>query len=372
MPTQTLSASPPARLVALYLPQFYPIPQNETWWGPGFTEWTNVTRARPLFPGHVQPHLPAHLSFYDLRVPETRQAQADLARTHGIEAFCYWHYWFGGTQLLDRPFNEVLRSGAPDFPFCLAWANQSWTGIWHGLPDDLLIEQTYPGIQDHTAHFYALLPAFQDPRYLCVDGEPVFVVYRPHEMPEPLRFTDHWRELALREGLKGLHLIGVSDKHWSPAESGYDACTLSEPGSMIAHLPRRPVPVPPEPRPWPLRWRRKSEPPAGPTIYWYKDLLDSPIWRETDDNYPCVIPNWDNTPRSGVRGTVFLGSTPELFRRHLQQALAQVAPRPPEHRLIFIKSWNEWAEGNYLEPDQEFGLAYLEAVRPRSTVTATS
>ena len=157
-------------LVALYLPQFHSIPENDAWWGKGFTEWSNVAKARPLFPGHYQPHVPADLGFYDLRVPETRQAQADLAKQYGIGAFCYYHYWFAGRRLLERPFNEVLASGEPDFPFCLCWANSSWTGVWHGAPNRMLIEQTYPGVEDETRHFHSLLPAFHDKRYLRING----------------------------------------------------------------------------------------------------------------------------------------------------------------------------------------------------------
>ena len=152
-----MSVNRRARVIAFYLPQFHPIPENDEWWGPGFSEWRNVAKARPLFRGHYQPRIPGELGFYDLRVPETRWAQAELARTHGVEGFCYWHYWFAGRRILERPFNEVLRFKEPDFPFCLAWANQTWTGIWHGLRDKILIEQTYPGRQDYLAHFQALL-----------------------------------------------------------------------------------------------------------------------------------------------------------------------------------------------------------------------
>jgi lipopolysaccharide biosynthesis protein len=173
------------RIIAFYLPQFHPIPENDAWWGTGFTEWTNTTKAKPLFPGHYQPHVPADLGFYDLRVPETREAQASMARSYGVEAFCYHHYWFAGKRLLERPLAEVLQSGRPAFPFCLCWANQTWSGVWHGAPDRILVEQTYPGEEDHRVHFSALLPAFTDKRYLLVDGKPLFVVYDPWEIPEP-------------------------------------------------------------------------------------------------------------------------------------------------------------------------------------------
>ena len=179
------------RVLALYLPQFHPIPENDQWWGKGFTEWTNVARAKPLFGRHKQPRVPADLGFYDLRLPEAREAQAALARAYGIEGFCYWHYWFGdGKQLLERPLAEVVASGEPDFPFCLAWANETWTGKWYGAPNRILAEQTYPGEADHIRHFYALLPAFRDPRYVTVDGLRVFLIYKPAAIPDLKRFIE--------------------------------------------------------------------------------------------------------------------------------------------------------------------------------------
>src|SRR5437016_268415 len=196
-----------ARTIAFYLPQYHPIPENDEWWGKGFTEWTNAAKAKPMFRGHYQPHIPADLGFYDLRVPETRAAQAELAREYGLEAFCYYHYWFAGKRIIERPFNEVLASGQPDFPFCVCWANQTWTGIWHGAPNRILIEQTYPGFDDHRAHFETLLPAFRDRRYLTVDGKPLFIVYSPGGLPDSLRILEFWRELALKAGLPGLFLV---------------------------------------------------------------------------------------------------------------------------------------------------------------------
>ena len=175
------------RLIALYLPQYHPIPENDKWWGKGFTEWTNVGKAKPLFRGHYQPRVPADLGYYDLRVPETRQAQADMAKNYGIEGFCYWRYWFGnGKQLLERPFNEVLSSGEPHFPFCLGWANHTWMEkLWTvGLKNKTLINQTYPGVADYTAHFYSVLPAFEDKRYIAVDGKPFFLIFNPFDSPE--------------------------------------------------------------------------------------------------------------------------------------------------------------------------------------------
>ena len=356
------------RLIAFYLPQFHPIPENDEWWGKGFTEWTNVTKARPLFRGHYQPHLPADLGYYDLRVPETRIAQAEMAREHGIEGFCYWYYWFAGKRLLERPFCEVLESGKPDFPFCLSWANQTWTGIWHGASDRILIEQTYPGVKDYESHFYAVLDAFSDRRYITIESKPVFLVFLPHELPDPKRFTDCWRELAIKSGLKGLYFIGMAGPSWVPADYGFDASVPNNPGIILSNLHR-------SSRSYLDRICRKlinkdlrqlyRELFSKPTVYLYKDAIKHalPPLEKDFDQYPCVIPNGDNTPRSGVRGVVLHDSTPELFRIHLKEAIAQVYDRTHDKRVVFVKSWNEWAEGNYLEPDRRFGKAYLEVVK---------
>lgn len=351
-----------AHLIAFYLPQYHPIPENDAWWGSGFTEWTNVAKAQPLFPGHYQPKAPADLGFYDLRVPETRAAQAELARSYGIEAFCYYHYWFAGRQVLERPFNEVLSSGQPDFPFCLCWANQSWTGIWHGAPNRVLIEQTYPGMEDHRQHFDWLLRAFQDPRYFRVEGKPLFVVYNPDELPESKLVTDLWRDLAARAGLPGLFLVAEHRlPDWDPAARGFDAAVtvrLPPRRSTLASWATWKNPI----RKLKYRladWRKL------PTIHQYEHVIDHMVVPSTPgiESYPCVVPNWDNTPRSGTNGMVLRGSTPELFGRQLRNALERVSDRPGERRLVFIKSWNEWAEGNHLEPDLRFGCGYLEVIR---------
>ena len=366
-----------ARLIAHYLPQFHPIPENDQWWGKGFTEWTNVAKAVPMFAGHYQPRIPADLGFYDLRVPEVRMAQAEMAYEYGIEGFCYWHYWFAGKRLLERPFNEVLKSGEPNFPFCLAWANQTWTGIWHGASDRVLIEQTYPGIKDYESHFYAVLDSFVDERYIKIHGKPVFMVYKPEALPEPKVFTDTWRELAIRSGLKGLYFIGnVMTPLWVPEENGFDASVHD---SIV--VPLRKINsfsdgyrgysklvfkkyLNKTLKRLPIKMFQK------PTIYSYQDVIKVAFSEKEADfeQYPCVVPNWDNTPRSGKNGLVFHNSSPELFRIHLKEALGRLAQREKEKKIVFIKSWNEWAEGNYLEPDLKFGRAYLEVIKDENLI----
>ena len=355
-----------ARLIAYYLPQFHPIPENDRWWGKGFTEWTNVARAKRFFPSHYQPRLPADLGFYDLRVPDVRIAQAEMARQYGIEAFCYWHYWFEGKQYLERPFNEVLESKEPDFPICLAWANHSWAGAWQSAFRRTLMLQTYPGIEDHKKHFYTLLNAFTDRRYVTCEGKPIFIIYRPSELPEPRRFTDLWRDLAIRSGLKGIYFLAVAEDKWVPDEDGYDASICDSPNIIFKYFDQN--------RSFLMKAYRRLNLGVGvrlgvnwglPTIYQYCQAIEHglPPLDEKLGQYPCVIPNWDNTPRAGSHGIVFHNSTPKLFRRHFGRALQQISHREKEKRFVFIKSWNEWAEGNYLEPDQRFGLGYLQAIK---------
>ena len=346
-------------VIAHYLPQFHPIPENDEWWGTGFTEWTNVAKARPLFRGHDQPRLPADLGYYDLRVPEAREAQAALAKRYGVTAFCYWHYWFGGRKLLERPFEEVLAAGSPDLPFCVAWANQTWSGIWHGAPDRVLVEQTYPGPEEEARHFEYLLAAFRDERYLRIDGRPVMFVYKPGELPEPARFVERWQAMARSAGLDGLYLIaGLGETEYpTHKEDGYDAGVYYQfpfgeervptvldravgraQGSAVGRAMGQSRTVGPKRYPYAEVF---PEIPAG---------LQGPI-------FPCVYPNWDNTPRSGRGGVLATGSTPERFGVHVRRALEIVRALPEDEQVLVIKSWNEWAEGNYLEPDRATGHA---------------
>ncbi len=360
-----------ARVIAFYLPQFHPVPENDAWLGQGFTEWTNVKRARPLYPGHQQPRRPGALGYYDLRDAAVREAQARLAREAGIEAFCYWHYWFGGgRRILERPFAEVLDSGAPNFPFCLCWANESWVGIWHGAPGRMLIEQNYPGPADHAAHFAAVLPAFLDARYVRVDGKPVFLVYSPEKLPGAAAALAQWREMAERAGLAGLYLIGMSTNVGAPCLAGFDAVMPFGPRDFLEGAAQKHVFV---------RVGRRfgsgkvfqalSERVGGlpwlPARYDYAELAREAFAKLPRDgrHLPCVLAGWDNTPRAGRRGIVLENFSPALLGACLEKAVAHVAGHAAEERLVFIKAWNEWAEGNYLEPDQEHGDARLAAVR---------
>jgi hypothetical protein len=353
------------RVIAFYLPQFHPIPENDAWWGKGFTEWTNVAKAKPLYHGHYQPHVPADLGFYDLRLPESREAQADLARSYGVDGFCYWHYWFGnGRRILERPFAEVLTSGRPDFPFCLGWANQTWTGIWHGAPGRILVEQSYPGPDDHERHFRAMLPAFRDQRYLRVDGRPIFVVYAPTELPDAAGFIAQWNRLARAEGLPGFYFVAHG---CDIPGAGFDA--------FVGNLPFTSMPIAAFAQPkrvvnFALRKLfgtnlKQLGIDRRPEVRQYRAFLEyferTPLG---DRQLPLLIPNWDNTPRSGKRGVVLHGSTPALFERMCEAARDKIAVvSEPEKRIVFVKAWNEWAEGNHLEPDLRDGTAYLAAMQ---------
>ena len=351
-----------ARLIAFYLPQFHPIPENDEWWGKGFTEWTNVTKAQPLYKGHYQPNLPSDLGFYDLRVPETRIEQTELARQYGIEGFCYWHYWFGnGRRILERPFQEVLKTKQPDFPFCLGWANETWTGVWHGEPNRILIEQQYPGKEDYEKHFYALLEAFEDERYLTIDNKKLFVLHRASKLPEPEKFIEIWRNLASKEGIGDFFFVATAT-NLKPIENGFDGVIYHAPTTQLKHLnPKKHKRLIDK---LPLLSKSKKE--VGPKVYEYKDVVESnfndPL---PSQQFPVVIPNWDNTPRSARNGIVLDNSSPKLFGQILEKAINLIQDREPNHRIIFVKSWNEWAEGNYLEPDRRFGRGYLETVKQK-------
>jgi len=367
---------PLARVLAFYLPQFHPIPENDEWWGAGFTEWTNVAKAKPLFRGHAQPRLPADLGFYDLRVPEVRERQAEMARAAGVESFCYWHYWFGnGRRILERPFEEVVRSGAPDFPFCLAWANNSWTGIWHGNPGTTLVKQEYPGRADEEAHFRWALPAFEDPRYTRVDGKPLFAIFSPHDMPSTTAFIEHWRELAHKAGLPGLYFVAISniyepgiDRWRNPILEPFDAITLLSPQDYLETVGRAKKKT---------LGRRLKELNIGRFNRFKPDALQRPSRipfadvvahaledLPADERFlPSVLSGWDNTPRSRTNGVVYEGLTADLFKTYMQKAVDRVRDRPPEKRIIFLKAWNEWAEGNIVEPDAQYGHAFLQVLR---------
>jgi len=354
------------RAIAFHLPQFHPIPENDEWWGEGFTDWTNVAKAKPRFAGHHQPHEPADLGFYDLRMPEARAAQAALAKAYGIYGFCYYHYWFNGRRLLEHPVNEIVESGEPDFPFCLCWANENWTRRWDGLESEILMRQEY-GPEDDLQHIRSLLPIFADRRYIRVEGKPLFLVYRASLLPEPRKTIRTWRHEAEKAGLKGLYLARVEchGERGDPREIGFDAAVEFPPANHGA------------PRVYRRRWwhlRRLGTAEAGVRenyVHSYGEMAENAMKRR-EPEYPYyrgVCPGWDNSARRVGEATIFIDGTPEKYERWLMEIAKQARNRmgavegDAEGPLVFINAWNEWAEGNHLEPCRRWGRAYLEATR---------
>lgn len=348
------------RAIAFYLPQFYPTSENDEWWEPGFTEWTNVARAKPLFPGHNQPRIPRDLGFYDLRVPETREKQAQLAREAGIEGFCYWHYWFGdGKRLLSEVFKEVVETGKPNYPFCLCWANHSWYAkTWDpNKPNKLLIEQTYKGVEDYTAHFNEMLLAFKDDRYIKVDGKLVFGIFDADMFPDIKLFIDTWNNLARDNGLKGFYFFGFAqgNKRYKKTMSmGFDTVVYDCLGDVaLKHLEGRTLLSK-------IFMKLRKNGYLHATNY--EDYVSGAIniFNSNKECTPCINPDFDHSPRSSDKGIILHQSTPAKWKKLLKASLDIVSQKENTNNLLFIKAWNEWAEGNYLEPDSKFGKQYIE------------
>lgn len=339
------------RAIAFYLPQFHPIPENDAWWGEGFTEWTNVTRARSLFPGHRQPRKPTDLGFYDLRTPEARDAQAELASRYGLSGFCYYYYWFNGKRLLERPLLEVLAQKRPDFPFCICWANENWTRRWDGFEDQVLIGQEYSP-EDDRQFIESLLPCFEDPRYVRLNGRPLLLVYRAQLLPDVRGTAETWRRVCRQAGFGEPYLLTVQSVHTDfqadPRDWGFDAAVEFPP-----HGGAVPVAAPPG-----------FDTSAGGRFFDYVRTAERFATRRLP-RYPLfrtVMPSWDNSPRRGQRAYIFRDSSPEVYGRWLQTVVRQTRQlKHGDERIVFINAWNEWGEGNYLEPDEEHGYEYLEA-----------
>lgn len=350
-----------ARVIAFYLPQFHPTLENDAWWGKGFTEWTNVAKSQPLFSNHYQPHVPGDLGFYDLRLPEVREAQANLASEYGVEGFCYWHYWFHGKRLLERPFKEVLETGKPNFSFCLAWANETWSRRWLGEEQEVLMKQTYSE-EDDVNHIRHLMPALADSRCIRFEGRPLFLVYRPAHLPTPKKTTDIFRDECLKYGLPEPYLLGI-DAHCPGLDCrtiGFDGTVRFEPqlgvlpdfmgdGRSIKRL---------------IRNAKLGVLSSDLKIYDYKEARNLMNIKKLDHpHYNTIFVRWDNTPRRSNKGIVIVNATPDLFADGLAEIVESMKNRSHQDRFIFVNAWNEWAEGNHLEPDLKFGHQYLEKIR---------
>ncbi|MGM0876130.1 MAG: glycosyltransferase WbsX family protein [Bacillota bacterium] len=341
------------KILAFYLPQFHQIPENDQWWGKGFTEWTNTRKAKPLFPGHYQPREPYQDYYYNLTDSRARKWQAEMARKYGIYGFCYYHYWFKGKMLLERPFHEVLRTGEPDFPFCLSWANEPWTRRWDGLDQHVLMPQDYGSEEDWKQHFDYLLQAFRDHRYIRVKDKPLFIIYRPGHIPRCEEMLKYWDHLAKQNGLEGIFFVETLNSFPISKVEGFHARIEFEPLYTIVH-------------------RKCQE--LSKIVQGYQgrrhvmdyDRVWSCILRRTADKnkktFPGAFVGWDNTARKGAQAGIFTGATPEKFSRHLSRQIHR-AVSIYKSEYLFINAWNEWAEGAYLEPDKKYGFKYLQAVK---------
>ncbi|TCP69308.1 glycosyltransferase WbsX family protein [Baia soyae] len=356
-----LSSTEEPKVIALYLPQFHRVIENDKWWGEGFTEWTNTRKATPLFPGHYQPREPLHDFYYDLTDPDARKWQADIAKEHGVFGFCYYHYWFKGKMLLETPLNEVLRLGEPDFPFCLSWANETWSRRWNGADQDILMAQEYGDEEDWKEHFDYLVQAFKDPRYICIDQKPLFTIYRAGDIPRYREMLSYWTDLAKQHGFEGIYFVEtVSGRPPFKELDGFDATFEFEPTYTLA---------------WDRANRSEivrqvpsdQNPNKSFRLYDYDGMWERILKRNPDRGEKKTIlgafVDWDNSARVGERASAFTisDSTPEKFGNHMAEQLERAEQmRSP---FVFVNAWNEWAEGTYLEPDKKHGLRYLEELK---------
>lgn len=337
------------KLIAFYLPQFHPIPENDIWWGKGFTEWTNVSKAVPQFVGHYQPRLPGELGFYDLRVPDVQRRQIELARKYGIYGFAFYYYWFNGKRLLEKPLDLFLK-GNEDFPFCVCWANENWTRRWDGQEEDILITQQH-SLESDRRFIEDISPILRNKRYIRINGRPLLIVYRANILPNVLHTVALWREYCQKQGIGDPYLV-AAQTFWfdDPREVGFDAALEFPPHNVAMTGIRHRL--------------RISNPGYKGDVVEYKEIVEktSSILRPEYQLFRTVFPSWDNEARKPGRGYTFAFSTPSLYKDWLLQAARfTLKEEDPEKKLLFINAWNEWGEGAYLEPDRKYGYAYLQA-----------
>jgi lipopolysaccharide biosynthesis protein len=372
------------KLIAFYLPQFHPIPENDTWWGKGFTEWTNVAKAQPRFKGHHQPQIPADLGFYDLRLADSRIEQAKLAGQYGINGFCYYHYWFNEKMLLEKPFNEVLSSKEPDFPFCLCWANENWTKRWDGLEKHILIEQDYSNY-DPYKHIQWLEKAFSDNRYIKINDKPIFLIYRPDEISSIEKILIVWREYIKKVGYPDIYICAVNStgtrlSKTKMLESGFDAIVDfqpnfksigSNPMKQILNTPRSLIPKIIDYLSLRLNIYEVLPNLRTYSLISYKYFVDMAIGRPVDKQrvFPCIFPSWDNSSRRTTGATIIQNDNADLFGEWLQSSIEKIKDYPNEEQILFINAWNEWAEGCHLEPDLKNGKKFIEKIKEITQTT---
>jgi len=339
---------PIPRLIAFYLTQFHPTPENDLWWGRGFTEWTNVTTAEPLFEGHLQPHLPSDFGFYDLRVRETRHDQIEIAKQYGIDGFCYHYYWFSGKRLLNLPLDDMLADPESDMPFCLCWANENWTRRWDAAEQEVLIAQKYLP-EDDLAFIKSLVPFFEDRRYIRLDNKPYLIVYRPQHIPNARKTVEVWRGYCRSIGLGEIHVCAAFvHGNEDYTQFGFDSGVEFPP-----HNPRSRI----------INDQVHFRDHFCGNVFQYAGIAQSYLDRDYGSArvYKTVFPSWDNTARIKERALVVFNSVPENYEYWLASTIDIVKQSGRHDELIFINAWNEWAEGCYLEPDQWFGHGFLQA-----------
>ena len=350
--------------IAIYLPQFHPIQENDRWWGKGFTEWTNVTKAKPLFKDHYQPHLPADIGFYDLRLHEARLAQEELAKAHGIYGFCYYHYWFNGKRVLEEPLNRKLKNPKEDFPFMMCWANENWTRIWNGGDKDVLLQQEYSD-EDDFNHIQLLISYFMDNRYIKVNGKPIFIIYRPKLFPNIKKTIMLWRDAVKKAGFPDLY-IGFSETteylngvindgfdfsfDFQPNFSNRPATLHDSVVKRYFHKFLKTLKIP---------FLNKYH-----LIYDYEEYASLQITTPfKKKSFPSITPMWDNSARRKINYFILHNSTPQKYKVWLQHIINEYNWENMPEPFLFINAWNEWAEGNHLEPCQKWGKGYLEATK---------
>jgi lipopolysaccharide biosynthesis protein len=353
------------KIIAFHLPQFHSIPENDQWWGEGFTEWTNVKKARPLYRGHYQPRVPAQRNYYDLLDPDVQDWQANLAREHGIHGFCYYHYWFNGKQLLERPVEQMVERGQPDFPFCLAWANETWTRAWDGGEKQILMPQTYGGPESWRHHIQYLIRIFKDPRYIKVDEDPMLLIYRSSSIREMQPMLELWNAEIRKAGFRKLHLVSMATAFaYDPRVHLFSAYSEFEPNYTISRLSRGILKRERRLKRWTEAYRRIFR-----HAMLAKDSYDYKcIWQRIGErsvpphHYPGGFADWDNSPRRGFdHSMVIRNFDKQTFASGMAMQITKARNAGAE--FLFFNAWNEWGEGTYLEPDEKRGLFFLECIR---------
>lgn len=357
------------RFLALYLPQYHPIEENNKWWGKGFTEWTNVVKGKPLVKEHYQPHIPKDLGFYDLRLQETRLEQVRLAKEYGIHGFVYYNYWFNGKLLLESPIQKMIKDDKTDFPFCICWANENWSRRWDGQDKEMLMEQKYDDLDNENHMRYLCENIFSDKRYITIDSKPVFIVYKAALIPNLQKAIDIWNKIAIEYGFKGVYLIAFERAYSPNLYEGADKINaFAEFSPFLGNLRMNRTIIDKVFSKIGLSFnvRQKNR------FFYYKDLITYALNKNYNQDkilYPCVTPMWDNyVRRRNGNAEVFLGSTPELYKKWLSTVCEKFSPKNDNENFIFINAWNEWAEGNHLEPCEKWGHSYLEATKQISEV----